>query len=175
MYLTTCVICGREFEGRNGAKYCSEPCKIEGRKRARRDWIDRTGFNEKKREAMRLYRQGITKEQEKQAKKKAAAHNRYLRRKAKLAKAAAEKELLERAASGDPWARMDVARNNQDRLEYWKAFRDYELQIAEDLDYASRNEVYVVNNIPVTDPDFAELVIESIDELGHIAYALTKL
>lgn len=174
MFIQRCAICGAEFEATTGRqKYCSDVCKIEGKKRVRRAWIDSTDYNQRHREAMRLYREGTTAEALKERKKKENNHKRYLKRKAKLAKEARDQALVDAAAGGDPWARMDLAKKEGDPVAYWTAFRDYELQTAEEIGYKDKL-IRVVNNIPVSDPDFVSNVIESIEQDGHISTALIR-
>ena len=175
MFETICTVCGRKFNAKIGtSKYCSDACRAEGRRRTRADWKDRTNYNQRHREAMALYRANTTAEVERERKKKEAAHKRYLKAKARKAREAAEKELIDRASSGDNMAQMDIAQQNGDDAAYWEAFKNYELQTAEEIGYKGEL-MRVVNNIPIDDPDFVSNVIESIEQEGHISTALIRL
>ena len=74
-----------------------------------------------------------------------------------------QKELERKAAEGDPLARMEVAKKFS--IDYWRAFQDYELEYAERW---SKKSNRTVNNISIHEPDFAEHVVLTIEELGYI-------
>ena len=160
MYMKKCAICGREFEAEKGnRKYCSEDCRIEGKKAARQDWIIRTDYNAKKRHAMELYRAHITEEQYQAQRKKEKNRRAALKRKATMRANREEKELQEKAAAGDPYSRQVIARRNKDALGYWQAWADG--VIAYEKQFSKRYGQYVVNGISVNEPDFAKKVVES--------------
>lgn len=74
-----------------------------------------------------------------------------------------QKELERKAAEGDTLARMRVAKKFS--IDYWRAFQDYELEYAERW---SKKSNRTVNNISIHEPDFAERVVLTIEELGYI-------
>lgn len=52
----TCAICGAKFNSlRNNAKYCSPNCKVEGQKKARKNWESNNPEYDKNR--MKKYRE----------------------------------------------------------------------------------------------------------------------
>lgn len=160
MMTRICPICGKEFTITNGnQKYCSEECRIEGTRRTRQDWVDRTGYREKKREAMRRHRARISAEEaEKRAVEEKERREAHQRKMDQLRRENQERE-KELADSGDPFARMRLS--DRMSIEYWEAFRDY------DLDYASqsgRTSSTTVNGISVHDDHFPEEVVKSIEE-----------
>lgn len=156
-----CPICGQEFTAKNGnTKYCSNQCRVEGARLARKKWEDRTGYKEARREQMRAYRAG---EAVKRAKKREAEDRKRRKeaeRKHAQAKALYRERLQEKAAAGDPHARMFL--HNKLEVEYWQAYKDYELAFTGG--YSSRT----VNGVSVYDANFAEEVVETIKNTGVI-------
>lgn len=69
--------------------------------------------------------------------------------------------LEERAKAGDYKALMQLA---PDRLTYFKYFALNEIEESEKYGRKSTREI---NGISVYDPDFAELVLKSIEETGR--------
>lgn len=155
-----CPVCGKKFIAEHGnTAYCSESCRIEGATIARKDWEQRTGYKTIRRDRMRAYRAG------KAAEKKAIQEATDRKRKEELAaehekrKKEQLKRLKDEAAAGDPQARMRLS--NRLQAEYWEAFRDYELQYAEE---AGTPSTRTVNGISVHDTHFVEEVLRTIQE-----------
>lgn len=159
-----CPICGQEFTAKNNnIRYCSSKCAAEGARLARKAWERRTGYKEAQRERMRAYRAGQSIEK---AAQKAAEERRQRKERAKrLKQLAAERQqrLQERAAAGEPHARMMLS--NRLQTEYWQAFKDYELQLAEAAGEPSRR---TVNGISIYTDQFETEVIRSIKERNII-------
>ena len=172
MFIRNCAVCGREFEAQNGnSKYCSEECRIEGKRAARQEWVVRTDYNAKKRHAMELYRAKIT-EEEYQKQKKAEKNRRAaLKRKHTIERNRKEEELQAKAASGDLLACLSIALNEKDHLysvSYWQALQNYQ------LDQLSLKDDYVVNGISVRDPDFPKKVVYSLESEKKIVSSLVR-
>lgn len=159
-----CSICHVEFTttSRN-AKYCSEECRQEGTYQQRKEWESKTNYKEKQREAMQQYRKekteiknviNIEERNRKDKERKKETEKRINERQA---------ELMDRVKAGDPLARMTVAKPQS--IEYWEAYQDYAINYAESSGEDSRR---IVNGISVHEPDFAEKVILTIEELGHV-------
>lgn len=162
-----CTICGAEFTAHIGnAKFCSDSCRKEGTKQRRKAWEEKTGFKDKHRKQM----------QEKR-KEKAAA----VREEMDLRKVFENKELMEqreaqrqerladlkkRAKKGDSLARMSLAlyENGLYSVEYWQAYADYEIEIAESFGVKSS---CFVNDISVYDEEFALKVLVTMETQAH--------
>ena len=159
-----CPICGQEFTAKNNnIRYCSDSCAAEGARLARKAWEQRTGYKEAQRERMRAYRAGQSVEK---AAQRAAEERRQRKERAKrLKQLAAERQqdLHAQAAAGDPHARMMLS--NRLQAEYWQAFKDYELQLAEAAGEPSRR---TVNGISIYTDQFETEVIRSIKERNII-------
>lgn len=159
-----CPICGQEFTAKNNnIRYCSDSCAAEGARLARKAWEQRTGYKEAQRERMRAYRAGQSVEK---AAQRAAEERRQRKERAeKLKRLAAERQqdLHAQAAAGDPHARMMLS--NRLQAEYWQAFKDYELQLAEAAGEPSRR---TVNGISIYTDQFETEVIRSIKERNII-------
>ena len=161
MFIRKCDICGADFEAHNGnAKYCSEACRKEGKKAARQEWVIRTNYNEKKRHAMELYRAKITEEEYQKQRKKEKNRRAALKRKQTIERNRQEKELQDKAAAGDPSARMTLAQRSGNDLEYWAAYRDSCIEY--DNQESHRLGEQTVNGISVYESNFPERVIEAI-------------
>ena len=158
-----CPVCGRQFmTDKPRQKYCSDQCAKTGAYKTRREWVNRSGYNDKQRQKMRERRAIENEAKEIQIRQEREAAQE--RQKAAQERAEREHELLqERAAAGDPFARM--ALSAKDSREYWEAFRDYELAYAAE---AGRECRTTVSGIPVTDPIFPALVVSSIRSGGQI-------
>ena len=78
-----------------------------------------------------------------------------------------QKSLDQAAAAGDPFARMTIAMKNGGMYstEFWSAWRAYDVQYAEESGKVSKS---TVNECDVSEPDFAQLVVESIRQTGKI-------
>ena len=145
--LKKCLYCGTEFNTENSwQKYCSHACTMA--EKMRRQNIRRAAEREKRAaEASKRFdeAQALTAEQQAELAKKRKS------------------ELLKRVSEGDPLAIME----NSERFsaDYWKAYRDYELQQMKLSNF--RWKAYV-NEIPVTDEDFVDKVLISIAEQGCI-------
>lgn len=160
MITRICPVCGQEFIAKQGnIKYCSDRCRIEGARLARKEWKSRTGYNEAQRERMREYRAG--KAAELAAQKEAVERKQRADRAKALERAAAERQqrLQERAAAGDPHARMMLS--NRLQAEYWQAYKDYELEYAKEAGKPSNR---TVNGISIYDTHFPEEVVRTIQE-----------
>ena len=142
----TCIRCGNKFESKKNAKYC-KTCRA-------------LAYRENKTQYMRDYRKTIydveTEARHEQRQKE--IEDRQKENAKIMAKEQAK--LLKKAAAGDPYARMELARRSKDDLEYWKAYRDACIEY--DKQMSKRLGEQVVNGISVYDPDFPERVIENI-------------
>lgn len=154
-----CPICGTEFTPKsNNSKYCSDNCRKIGRKVNRKKWELETDYREKQKEKAAEYRKKQKAEnqaQDKKKKKEKAAKKTSLKAKNTADKPASTIELLAAA----------IGRAGNTSIEYWRAFKDYEIEFAEEAGIISKTEV---NGISVYNGDFENLVIESIKEHGAI-------
>ena len=159
-----CMICGKVFQPTTpNARYCGSDCAAIGMNERRKAWEQKTGYAAKKRDQQR----------ERRAQQRAAALAERAEREriANEARSQREKDhaesrrtAIERAAAaGDPFARM--ALYSRKSAEFWRAYRDYELQYAAQAGRISTTEV---NGIPVVDSDFADAVVRSIQESCQI-------
>ena len=137
-----CPICGKSFEvSQNTRKYCSADCR---RKMLRKN-VDEKHLQEI---------EAISERQKKQ-------WSDY-QEKLKAEKTAEEKALKKRASEGDPEALMKLSDNSHD---YWKYFALWMIQQSE-RDFG-RKSTFTVNDVSVYAPDFAELVVDSIERTGR--------
>lgn len=72
-------------------------------------------------------------------------------------------DLKKRAKNGDPLARMRLAKPNS--LEYWKAYQQYERGGYN----RSGRFVSLINDISILEEDFAEKVVNSIEQKGFVS------
>ena len=164
-----CVICGKQFEARAAnSKYCSIGCRRKGKYQRRKDWEDRSGYREKQRKKMQEYREKAAAEalEEREATARQEAADR--KQKETQRRNQEREELIQKAEQGDAFSRMMLAAEKAGKtsLEYWDAYKDYEMQSAARLGKISTTSV---NGISVHDPDFGLAVSISVVELGHIA------
>ena len=165
MIRKSCPICGREFAAISNKKYCSEACRIEGAKRARKSWRVRTGYNETQREKMRAYRQALADEKNAAQAEADARRQAEAERRRKEAAEIRKQKLKERAATGYPSATMLLY--SKQSPNYWQAFKEYELQFAASLSNP-KPATACVNGISIYDDHFANEVIRSIKERNMI-------
>lgn len=159
-----CPICGQEFTtNRSNTKYCSDRCKAEGAKLTRKKWEAKTDYKEKQRQRMQAYR---SEQAEEQARLRAAEAQRLRAERAaefKKHKTALRRQLKAKASAGDPLARMQLS--NPLQLEYWQAYKDYELQYA---NQSGQPSTRTVNGVSIYDTHFPEEVVQAIKEAGII-------
>lgn len=156
--LKECLICGNEFRAyKRNQKYCSDECRLE------KDRLRKRKEREKERSIRIAEKQRI--QQEKQLAKEEAERMQQEEEERKLF------ELKRRANEGDPKARMKLAPRFS--AEYWEAYRDY--QIEENSQFENSKFVRYVNGISVFDDDFAEKVMFTIEERGHIMSELMRV
>lgn len=164
MITKICPICGTEFTTEKGNhKFCSDACRIEGAKLARKEWEDRTGFREKQREKMRLYRAQVTAEKAKKRAELRAKRQKELQEKQKqitLENRKREQKLIE---AGDPRARMRQL--TPSCLEYWIAFQEAELNNSIESGEPSST---TVNGISIYVDHFPEEALQSVKDRGII-------
>jgi len=149
--LKHCEFCNKEFETiYPNKKYCGNECKRESdrvadklRKRKARQEV-KAIQNAELEEKERIRREKWLQDTEE-------AHNNRLT------------ELKKQARAGDPFARMEL--NEPNSKKYWEAYKKGVIEYALSWDRAS---TATVNNISVNDPDFAQKVVQSIEELGII-------
>lgn len=158
-----CPICGKSFNTPLTKKYCSSECTKEGQRRTRKDWEERTGYKEKKRQWTKDYRtkqrevnQGII---EKEDKKRAAAQKRQdaIRRKK------AQKELEAAAANGDIDAQMDLALDRDDMRTYYTLYRESIIKNDDEFNVKNRYGRHIIAGADVYDPDFVEKAVAMED------------
>ena len=166
--LVICPICGKEFEAKAAnAKYCSTACRQKGKYQRRREWEKESGYLDKQREKMRLYRERVTAEEK--AEQEAAEKRKEINRKRQETrrKNLERDKLLQAAEQGDAFARMALAMEESGNTspEYWEAFKDYDLQYAASW---NKESTTTVNGISIHAPQFGLAISMSIEELGHI-------
>lgn len=148
-----CPICGTEFTPKsNNAKYCSDKCRKTGRKVSRKNWELKTDYREKQKERSAEYRQE-KREQEQEKEKNQKAKKTAARTKTKK-KPAKSKRPVEKMSAA-------LGKGGNTGFEYWNAFKEYDIELAEKAGKASTTEV---NGISVYNGDFENLVIESIKD-----------
>lgn len=157
--LKNCPVCSSEFEAdKVSQKYCSKECRLINLRES-----DRLR-KQKEREEARIIREQAQERERKERKeaRQKAEHERL---------EAIEKEqqaLIDKANTGDPLARMKVAKSQS--MEYWEAYKDYVIEHAESNGNISKK---IVNEISVYEHDFSRKVIASIKELGYIRTDIT--
>lgn len=134
------------------SKYCSDACRKVGKRQIRKQWEARTGYTQKEREKNAQRRSTAAAKRREDAAEQETAQAQARKRAADRAKSA----MAQRAASGDPVARMLQAKVSGDWREYWTAFKEYEIQYAEKNGKKSTRSV---NGISIHEPDFVELVL----------------
>lgn len=162
MSLKKCPVCGAEFNARGRTVYCSPKCKNEAAVKIRRAWEERTGFQEKQRLYMRNKRAERSAERDAQQKQRL---EQLEERNAQIL-ANLRRDFEERCKAGDPSALMEKALSEKNYLEYWRQFARRQIAFNETLSEENRHD-YQVNGISVYDPDFAEIVLDSIEESGE--------
>lgn len=161
-----CKVCGAVFRpGSSSALYCSEACRKIGTRQARKQWEAKTDYRAKQREYQSRRRQEDAKAKEKKATETEAKREGARRRSQAQARALLE----EKAAAGDHFARMLLAKRAGDLLTYWKEFAAYEIEFAENAGYPSKR---TVNGISVYLPDFAEQVIREAKERNCLIFRM---
>lgn len=146
-----CPVCEIEFKSDGlSQKYCSEECRLSrnreyDRIRKRKERAEKRAIREQEKQHVQ--------QAKKEAREQAEQKNREAR----------EQELMARVKAGDPLARMNTAKPFS--VEYWEAYQEYEIGYAENWGKDSRR---TVNNISVYEDDFAEKVIMTTKELGHV-------
>ena len=167
-----CPICGQSFTpAAAGSRYCSEPCRQEGRRLARKAWEERTGYREKQRAAAQEYRERKAAAAALEA-EAAAIRDEHNRRRRQARQAAKGQESLEaQARQGDLFAKLQLQKRAGGNATeaYWAAFQAVEL--AQEAANPGHN-VCLVNGIAIGDPDFALKVVMTIEETGQIATTL---
>lgn len=156
--LKICPICQKEFNSTpQRKKFCSDLCRLQSDYARHNRWAEQNQYFEKKRK----YKAEVKQE-------KASAQREYLQtqHEERLKQIEADKkreqmELEERAKAGDYKALMQLA---PDRVTYFKYFALNEIEESEKYGRKSTREI---NGISVYDPDFAELVLKSIEETGR--------
>lgn len=157
--LKTCPICGTPFIGQSNTKYCSDECRKTGQELKRKAWEKRTNYNDRMRikaqEKRAAQREEEQAEQDRKRKEQAEQAEAELAKKRELR----QKQLDEDAARGDYFAMMRIAFNNGDKIRFWEAFKQREIEAAERRGEISKT---TVNYIPVCEDDFVDRVIASI-------------
>ncbi|MBT2731649.1 hypothetical protein [Carnobacterium sp. ISL-102] len=161
--ILNCTVCNQSYETIfPNKKYCSDVCAKHGRKNKRKEWEKDTNYNEKQRLDKMAKRHQIKEV------KTAEEIERLRLKKSEIDQKHAERiknqqiELEEMAKSGDPSARMRLAKPNS--LEYWKAYQQSESEQYNQ----NKRFLRLINDISVLDEYFAEKVVESIKEKGYI-------
>lgn len=158
MITRTCPVCGRAFTAKYNQKYCSDRCRVIGKRQVRAAWKDRTGYRERDRERARRVRAELAAEEQERRAIEEARLKAEWDRKHKETTAARRADLERKAASGDPMSRMLLIINKYDP-EYWNAFRDLELKTAYEADKPSTAEV---NGLSVYSDNFGDEVVKTI-------------
>lgn len=146
-----CPVCNNEFKrDKLSQKYCSEECRQErvreyDRQRKQKERAEERVIRDKERKRVL--------QAKKEAREKAELENNKAR----------QAELMARVKAGDPLARMHIAKPQS--IKYWEAYQEYEIEYAES---GGKDSKRIVNGISVHEPDFAEKVILTIEELGHV-------
>lgn len=162
----TCPICGKAFLGYATAKYCSAECSEIGRKQKRKAWEDSHDYIEtqrvkrlnKRREAEQSRVDVINQRQDKLSKDNAE-------------RVKADRLLMEqKAEAGDLYSLMVLAHERNDKKSYWRYYAQSEIEAAEKY---GRKSTRLVNDYSVYEPDFPDLVLESIKLTGKCIQRLS--
>lgn len=156
--LKICPICQKEFNSTpQRRKFCSDRCRIQSDYARHNKWTEENQYFEKKRKYKAQVKQEEINIQREYLQK---LHEDRLKQ-IEADKVREQKELEERAKAGEYKALMQLA---PDRKTYLKYFALDEIESSEKYGYKSTREI---NGISVYDPDFAELVLKSIEETGR--------
>ena len=135
--IKTCVICGKKYEANvHNTQYCSDECRAEHQRRR-----------------IRLYRERKSEELNQIALKAQSARNT-------ADEEARQKRLAEQEArikANDPYELMLKAQSEGDWKAYFTQYQRYMLM---------NNKIGYVNMIPVTDDNFVQAVMNSIEAFG---------
>ena len=160
-----CAVCGKKFIAHApSVKYCSPECRKKGTYEKRKKWESDTGFKEKQKQKMRLKREGITAEEKRKQLEEEKRKQRNLKRRQTRRIKKRQSELEYKADQGDYLAKMELEEDIC-TIEYWKAYKGYCLQFAEELGEIC---LHFVNGISIQEENFELLVVESIKETGTI-------
>lgn len=160
-----CQLCGENFTtDAPNRRYCEE-CRDTGAKKTRKEWEIKNNYREKqmlsarkrRSEARKKQAQIIDSYQKLEDEKRVAEHNKLLKQK--------ENEFKKRVKSGDALANMTQALQHGRTAEYWKYYKQYELQYAESKGEVSR---CLVNGISIYEDDFENKVVASIEVYGYV-------
>lgn len=141
-----CPICGQVFVKFGKQKYCSDPCREMGKKRAA---------------AARLARKTASHQERVEAhdiKIRALIDQRINAR--AIASDRAESE-------GSALALMNKARRDGDRLAYWRAFKEY--LMTQPWGYR-----YRVNDVPITSSSFEADVLDAIAKTNAVIISMSS-
>lgn len=141
-YEIICAACGKKFTAtRRNTKYCSPLCRSAGAKATRKQWEQDTDYNESQRLLMRKRRR-----EEREAVKAAAAeaarkrHNEIMEE----ARALYDEMLVnvrKRAEEGNLFAKLQLAEDRGDYMEFWRFRRLMILESEEQYHYVGQHSI----------------------------------
>lgn len=159
-----CPICGCLFEpAAPRQKYCSEACRRAGARAVRARWVQKSGHREKdrlrhrqKRETERQVKDERTAEASARREEEIAVRLEHIRN-----------EFEKRCSAGDIHALLirEKSVNGITGRKYWELFQSCVIEEAETSGIITET---FVNGISVYSDLFAEDVVQSIRETGHI-------
>lgn len=159
-----CPICGAEFVPKAPRqKYCSVSCSRAGAAAVRSKWIQRTGHREKDRLRHRERREQARQEQLKQSQE---IQEQGRPRIASCIKQNHE-DFIRKYEAGDLHALMlrEKAAGGNTTKRYWELFAEAEMSTAESSGIITDT---IVNGYSIYNDHFANDVVKSIQEGGHI-------
>ena len=162
--LKKCPVCGKKWDAKGNALYCSSECRSVGIHERRKRWEERSGYRASEAQKRRAQREKARTEEN--TRRAEAYRLRQTEEAARHAEDAAKRQqdLIRRYSAGDPLAGMILAKQKNDDLLYWQCFQAYEMDLSDQLENSRRT----VNGISIFTDHFPELVIESIRETGRI-------
>lgn len=159
-----CPICGTEFAlDAPRQKYCSISCSRAGAAAMRSKWIQRSGHREKDR---LRHRERRAQARQERAKRSQESQERGRTRIASCIKQNHE-DFIRRCEAGDLHALMlrEKADGGNISKRYWELFAETELSSADSSGIISDT---IVNGYSIYNDHFADDVVKSIREEGHI-------
>ncbi|NLL91201.1 MAG: hypothetical protein GX222_02130 [Ruminococcaceae bacterium] len=171
-YERQCVICNKPFTATAArAKYCSVKCRAIGADKARKEWEANSNYKEKQRQKMRDRRSEEIAElkriREEEWETREAKENKEYEARKKRERA----EMKRKAKAGDREAKMYIAEEEGDLLEYWRLFKE---DFLENENKSKYKVLYIVGGIDIYEDDFEYLVVEQIEKSGNYPSIIRK-
>lgn len=155
----SCPICGKSFNTELSQKYCSSICTKEGQKRIRKEWEERTGYKEKKRQWTKEYRAKQKEVTQRIIEKEDEERAEARKRQDEIMMQEGQAELEAAAANGDIDAQMELALEQDDMRTYYTLYRESIMKNDDEFNVKDRHGRHIIAGVDVYDPDFIEKAI----------------